>query len=192
MRSVGEREQRHLLTVEQFLEHELAAERSDRAQCVIDLFGRPTDEHALAGRQTVRLDDARSARNRQRLGSRHTRRAQNILRERLRSFDLGGRRAGAEHRDPVPAQDVGDPGHQRSFWADHHQVCFERQCQAEKAVSIVGPNWMAAPECGDAGVARGGVELGQARALLEAPREGVLASTGADDHHLHAARILAS
>jgi hypothetical protein len=34
------------------------------------------------------------------------------------------------------------------------------------------------------------VELRQAVALLEAPRERVLARTGADDHHLHAARIL--
>jgi hypothetical protein len=36
------------------------------------------------------------------------------------------------------------------------------------------------------------VELGEAGALLETPRERVLASTGADDHHLHAARILVS
>jgi hypothetical protein len=34
------------------------------------------------------------------------------------------------------------------------------------------------------------MKLGEARALGETPRERVLASTGADDHHLHAARIL--
>jgi hypothetical protein len=36
------------------------------------------------------------------------------------------------------------------------------------------------------------VELGEGWALLETPRERVLASTRADDHHLHAARILVS
>ena len=64
--------------------------------------------------------------------------------------------------------------------------------QAEQAVGVVGAHRVAASERGDPGVARRGVELGQAGALREAPRERVLASTGADDHHLHAARILAS
>jgi hypothetical protein len=49
---------------------------------------------------------------------------------------------------------------------------------------------MAPSDRRDPGVPRCGVELGEARALLETPRERVLASTGADDHDLHAARIL--
>ena len=84
------------------------------------------------------------------------------------------------------------PGHERAFWADHDQVGLERHGQAEQAVGVVGAHGMAPSDCRDPGVPRRGVELGEGGALLETPRERVLASTGADDHHLHAARILVS
>ena len=78
------------------------------------------------------------------------------------------------------------------FRADHDQVGFERHGQAEQAVGVVGAHGMASSDRRDPGVPRRGVELGEGGALLETPRERVLASTGADDHHLHAARILVS
>ena len=84
------------------------------------------------------------------------------------------------------------PADERAFGADHDEVGVERHGQAEQAVGVVGAHRVAASERRDPGVARRGVELGQGGALLEAPRERVLASTGADDHHLHAARILGS
>ena len=84
------------------------------------------------------------------------------------------------------------PGDERAFGPDHHQVGLERQRQAQQAVGIVGAHRMAAPDRGDPRVARRRVELGQGGALPDAPGERVLARTGADDHHLHAARILGS
>ena len=49
---------------------------------------------------------------------------------------------------------------------------------------------MAAAERGDAGVAGGGVQLRQAGALRESPRERVLTRTRADDEHLHRPSLL--
>ena len=153
---------------------------------------RPADEHALAGCEAVRLDDAGGARDRERLGGRHAGRAHHVLRERLRSLDPRRRRARAEDGDPVSSQLVGDAGDERRLGADHDEVGLERQRQAEQAVAVVGAHRMAASERGDAGVARRCVQLGQAGALREAPRERVLARARADDQHLHAARLLAS
>ncbi len=84
------------------------------------------------------------------------------------------------------------PATSGSFGPDHDEVGSEGHRQAQEPVFVVGTHRMAATDRRDAWVARRCVELGQAGALREAPRERVLARTRADDHHLHAARILAS
>jgi hypothetical protein len=48
---------------------------------------------------------------------------------------------------------------------------------------------MAAAEGRDAGVSGGRMELHQSGALGDLPREGVLASAGADDEDLHGRRV---
>src|SRR5207245_1782474 len=67
----------------------------------------------------------------------------------------------------------------------------ERQRECEQAVTVVGAHRMAAAEHRDPGVAGGRVQLGEARALGEAPRERMLARPRADDEHLHAPSLLA-
>ena len=58
-RAVAEREQRDLVALEQLLDHDVAAERRDRAQRRVELVRRAADEDALARGEPVRLDDAR-------------------------------------------------------------------------------------------------------------------------------------
>ena len=64
--AVAEREHRRLAPSSSSSITTSAAERRRRAQPLVELLGGAADEHALPGREPVRLDDARRARDRER------------------------------------------------------------------------------------------------------------------------------
>ena len=91
-------------------------------------------DDALAGGEAVGLDDVRSAQlverrldlgaraGAQRAAGRNPGGLHDPLREGLRALELGGGLAGAEHRDAVLAQQIGDARDEGSLRADHHEV----------------------------------------------------------------------
>lgn len=85
---------------------------------------------------------------------------------------------------------VRDAGDERRFGADDDELRRQRHREPEQAVAVVGANRVAPAEAGDAGIAGGGVQLGQRRALRESPGERVLARAGADEEDAHAASLL--
>ena len=186
---VGEREDGHLLAGEELLDHDRPWKRRRRTKPVVELLGRLADEHALPGRETVHLDDAGSPRNRQRLGGRDAGRGHDVLREALRALDPRRRASRAEDGDAVSAQLVGDPRDERRLRADHGEVDVEAAREAEQSLAVLGADRMAVAEPGDSGVARRGVQRRQPRRLGELPGERMLASTRADQEHLHGGRV---
>ena len=187
---VAQCEQRYLRPLEELLDDCAAAEGLDRGQRSLEFRRGTAHEDALPGRQPVRLQHTRRARNRHRLCGRHSRGAQDVLGERLRALDAGGLRARPEHTDPVLPEQVGDPRDERRLRPDHREVDVGGEREREQAVAVVGTHGMAPAERSDPRVARGGVELRQARALGETPRKRVLTRSRADDEHVHAASLL--
>src|SRR5207244_9977096 len=88
--AVAEREDRHLLALEQLLDEKRLPERLRGAQRSVELGLRTADPDALAGRQAVRLYDARRPGDRERARRRHARVLEDVLGEALRALDPGG------------------------------------------------------------------------------------------------------
>ena len=65
---------------------------------------------------------------------------------------MRSRRRRAEDGDAAVAQVVGEPGHERHFGPDYHEVDAERRREREQAVCIVRQHRMAASELGDPGL----------------------------------------
>jgi hypothetical protein len=80
---------------------------------------------------------------------------------------------------------VGDTGDEGPFRADHDEVGIERSCEVKEPFAVRRVNRVALAEGGDAGVARGGVQLVEARRLAQLPRERMLASARANEEHFH-------
>ena len=186
---VGEREDGHLLAGQELLDHDRPGKRRGGAKPFVELLGRLADENALPGGETVDLDDAGSAGDRQRLGGRDAGRGHDVLREALRPLDPRGSAPGAEDGDAVSAQLVGDARDERSLRPDHGEVDVEAARETEQGLAVLGPDRVAVAEPGDPGVAGRGVQRRQARRLGELPGERVLASTRADQEHPHGGRV---
>ena len=90
------------------------------------------------------------------------------------------RRAGAAEEDLI-----GHARHERRLRADHDEVGFERACEVEQPLAVLGTDWVAHPEARDPGVSRCGVELVETRALPQLPCKRVLAAARADQEHPH-------
>ena len=185
---VDEREDRELLALEKLLDHELLAECRDRAQRRVELVLRPADEHPLARREPVGLDDAGRPRDGHRLRERHAGSAHDVLREALRALDLRGRRARPEDRDAAAAQLVGDAGDERRLRPDHDEVGAERPRQLEQALAVLRADRVALTDPGDARVPGSRMDLLDRRALRELPGKRMLPPAGADDEDFHAAQ----
>ena len=158
------------------------------AQRGVELVLRRADEHALARRQAVGLDDAGHAGDRHRLRERDAGGAHDVLREPLRPLDPRRRRARPEDRDARAAELVGHTGDERRLGPDHDEVGRERARQLEQALAVLGADGMAPSDRRDPGVARGGVDLLDHRALRELPGKRMLPPAGADDEDSHAAK----
>ena len=187
---VDDREHGQLLALEQLLDHELVAERRDRAQRGVELLLGVAHEDALAGREPVGLDDARHPRDRHRLGDRHPRGAHHVLGEALRALDLSRRRARAEDRDPAAAQLIRDARHEWRLGPDHDEVGADRPGELEQAVAVLRADRMALPELCDARIPGRGVNRVDRRALRELPGQRMLPPTGADDEDSHGASLV--
>jgi hypothetical protein len=70
--------------------------------------------------------------------------------------------------------------------ADDGEVDVERACETEQSLGVLGPHRVAVAESSHPGVPRRAVQLHEAGALRELPRERVLATSGPHDEHLHA------
>ena len=186
---VGEREDRHLLAHQQLLDHDRPREGRGRAQPLVELLDGLADEDALARREPVDLDHARRPSDGERFGGRNAGRGQHCLGEALRALDPRGRAAGAEDRDAVAAQQVGDAGDERRLRADHDEIDVEAARETEQALAVLGPDRVTVAEPGDPGIARGRVQRLEPRRLRELPRERVLAPARPDQEHLHGGRV---
>jgi hypothetical protein len=129
--SVAEGEERDLFALEQLLHDDRLAEDAGAGERVRDLVLRPADEDALAGRQPVRLHDARRLCLGQRAGRRHSGCVHDVLGERLRAFDPRRGGTGAEDGDPRMAEVIGEAGDQRRLRADDDEVDAGLAAQAE-------------------------------------------------------------
>ena len=97
--------------------------------------------------------------------------------------------AGAEHGDADVAKLVCEPRDERRLRADDDEIDSELACERHERCLVVGVHRMALRERRDARVAGRSVQLAQARAARERPRERVLAAPGSDDEHLHAVAV---
>ena len=139
VRAVDQGEEARLLAVQELLDDDLGAGGAERAgEAGVDgrlgLRRGLGDDHALAGRQAVGLDDDGQLLRRQvglggaRVGEAAVggggdrELAAQVLGEALRAFELGGRLGGAEDLDPGGREVVGEAGHQRRLGADHDEV----------------------------------------------------------------------
>jgi hypothetical protein len=80
---------------------------------------------------------------------------------------------------------VGNAGDEGPFRADHDEVGIQRSCEVKEPFAVRRVNRVALAEAGDAGVARRGVQLVEARRLAQLPRERMLASARANEEHFH-------
>ena len=84
---------------------------------------------------------------------------------------------------------VRDSGDERRLRADDDEIGVEGACEVEQTLAVLGADWVAAAERGDAGIARSCVQLLEIRGLAQLPGERMLASAGADQEHLHALTV---
>ena len=91
----------------------------------------------------------------------------------------------AEDPDAGMPELVGNAGDEGRFRTDNDEVGIECSGEVKEPLAILRVNGVALAEGGDAGVARGGVQLVEARRLAQLPRERVLASARTDQEHFH-------
>ena len=97
--TVRESEERDLLALEQLLDDDVLAEREGAHERRISLALSAADEHALARREAVGLDDAGGPGVVENGSGWHRGGLQHLLGEGLRPFDARGRLARPEHRN---------------------------------------------------------------------------------------------
>ena len=82
-------------------------------------------------------------------------------------------------------QHVGGAGDQGRLGTHDDEIDVEETRQSEQALCVVGSDRMTGREGRDSGIARRSMELGQPGRRGEPPREGVLATSRADDEDAH-------
>jgi hypothetical protein len=133
MLAVDHHDEARFLAVEEFLDHDARARiaelvaRQHHVDCRVRLFQRHRDDHALAGREAVGLDDDRRALGVEVgvrggcigeglvVGGRNAVALHERLREILRAFELRGFAGRAEHLQAARAEQVDDAGRERRF-----------------------------------------------------------------------------
>ncbi len=155
------------------------------------------DDDALAGGQTIGLDDVRGTELGQggfRLGGGvgddrpcrgHAGGLHHLLRERLRTLEVSGLGAGAEDRERGFAQSVGDTGDERGLRSDDDEVDVEDLRQGSDRGRIRRVHSLRVGDLRDARIAGRGdhrIDLG---VTTESEDEGVFAGARTDDKNLH-------
>ncbi len=156
------------------------------------------DDHALAGRQAVGLDNDRCALFAQIgqrrfdfgevliVGGRDGVTRQEILGEGLRAFQLRGGSGGAEDVQPARAEQIDHAFDQRRFRSDDGQLHVGRgKVRQLLDGQHVDGDVLALGFSGGACVAGGYVYLGNAWVLRDLPGQGMLAAAATDDQYVH-------
>ncbi len=200
-RTVGDREQRHLGTVQELLDQHLVTTGRVRERLVA--VRRHHD--ALAGGEPVVLHHVRRTEGVDRLGGllgrrtdvgaagRHARSGHHVLGERLRALELSSVLGRSEDRDPGRAERIGQPGDQRRLRPDDDQIDADLGRQRDHRVVVRDVDRTANDRLpvvrrmqhGDARVARGRHHLLDLRVLGQRPDQCVLAATRTDHQDLH-------
>ena len=202
--AVDQREQARLLALEAGLDHDRAAGRAESAaEGVIKgrerLLDRGRDDHPLAGGKPVRLDHDRGA-----LGAdvgprgrglgvpkRPVARGRDavadaeVLGERLRALEPGGRASRSERLDPGRLEPVDETQDQRQLRPGDDQLDPLLATERDDAVQIVGRDRHAARLARDRIAARRAQQLAHQRRAGQRPAERMLAPAGADHQQLH-------
>ena len=151
-----EGEQTHLLAVQAFFDHDIPTRRPpefladhDPLNCLDGVGPILAHDHALAGRQPVRLDDDRKLARADvrprgfrvvehaKLSSRDVGMPHELLREDLAAFQSSSRLARAEDAQPGCLKGVHDAGRERVFGADDGQANVFLLRKADELVEIV-------------------------------------------------------
>ena len=153
--AVGKPEQRHLRAAHALFQHHLVAGRPefffhhDLPQGGFGLEGIFRNDHALSGGQAGGFDHHRMIEVVEvgeglvviaedgELGGGDPAPLHELLGKNLRAFDLGGGLRRAEHGQTLGAQIVGQPGGQRPFRPDDHQIDFPLERDLHQGVFIV-------------------------------------------------------
>ena len=180
-----ESEERDLLALEQLLDDDVPAERAGAHERRIRLVLSAADEHTLARREAVGLDDAGRPGFVENGSGRHRGGLEHLLGEGLRPLDARGRLARPEHGHAGAPKLVRDARDERRLGADDDEVDLVLPAEAEEALDVVHADRVAAAERCDPGIPRRRMQLGQPLALRDLPRERVLAAARPQDQHLH-------
>ena len=155
------------------------------------------DDDALAGGETVRLDDDRQSVVRKRglgghgigkglgLAGRNARGVHDLLGEALRALQPRTGGNGAERDDAFRRERVHEPRYERRLGADHDEVRTLRLRPGDDSGNVLRLEVDVRRHGARAGVARCAEELVALRILGEPPRDGVLAPARSDYEYLH-------
>ena len=191
VRAVAEREERDLLAFEQLLDDDVSPESPRSGQAPpASSASVSADEDALSRRQPVGLDDAGCPRLVELASGRHSGGLQDLLGEGLRALDARCRGARSEDRRPAARSASASPSTSGASGPMTTRSIREAPAEVEQRSTVVRPDGMAGSEPGDPGIAGGGVELAEERALRDPPRERVFAAAAADDEDVHAASLV--
>jgi hypothetical protein len=174
-RTVGEREQRDLLSLEQLLHEHFPAECGRGSEPGVDLILRPADEDAFPRGEPVGLDHAGRLRDCQSPGGRDTCRFEHVLRERLRPLDPSGRLARAENRHTGAAKRVAEACDERRLGSDDDEFDPEFAAEREHPLAVLRPDGVTRSEPRDPGIPGCRVQFSEVGALAELPGQCMLA-----------------
>ena len=161
--TIAKAEHGDLGALEQLLDDERARHRSELREPCVDLRLCAAHDDALAGCEPVGLEHARSDGLGKSRRSRYAGDGKHVLGEELRAFDRGGGGRRTEHRDPVSAENVGEPGDERDLRPHEDEVDSDKASEAQDRLGILRPDRMALPERRDARISRCCMELGEER-----------------------------
>ena len=159
-----------------------------------------TDDHALAGRQPVGLDDdgrvfpivqvangVAGVLKGPVVGAGHVGAAEQVAAEDLAGLQLGRRLGRSEDFEPFRLEGVDNPGRQRRFRPDNRQAHVVLPGELHQGRKIVGRNVNILGILGRAGVSRGHENTIHSRTLGDFPCQGVFPPPAADDQNVHCA-----
>ena len=209
--SVGKAEYRNLRPREKLLDDDTAARRAE-LPVLHDAFHSGqrrglvlADQHALAQRKAVRLDDKRVlpvgahisrglARVRKRLvgGRGDAVLLHQVFAEHLAAFQNGGGLVGAKGGNALFRQRVHHAQHQRVVRRDDHIIDALLHSKGHHARHVGGGDGHAHGVAGDTAVARRGIQRGAPRAFLQLADDSVLPPAPADNQNLHRSTSLLS
>ena len=200
--AVAQRKAADFFAGEEFFDHHprpgrTEATREAGTNGVFSLGSGLGDDHTLARRQTIGLDNHRQIKARQRAQGvfgvvavdRCSGRDAVVLGEAfdesLGAFELGSSGRRANHGDPLPAQIVGQTRDQRCFRANHHQIdpVFPAAC-SDGGVVVQRQRQVLRQRLRPR-IARGDEHFSELRRGSDGVGQRVFTAATADDQHLH-------